>query len=196
MNKMYESAYNKLFWGMMFIIFNINLGSINIMPNCIGYLLIISGLNILANQHSIFEKGKTPAVILAIITIKDIINFGTVDLLKGGFPMDNLWYTAIGVVENLLGIYVVYILCRGIYLLSEDRGMTELRDSAKSRFSFYLIMEMILLFYTPFSMNFSRNISVYMIIFVLMHIIGALFIAGLFRKSRIELGEDGGDLDV
>lgn len=193
---MYESAYNKLFWGMIFIIFNINLGSINIMPNCIGYLLIISGLNILAKQHSIFEKGKTPAVILAIITIKDIINLGTVDLLKGGLPMDNLWYIAIGAFENLLGIYLVYILCKGIYFLAEDRGITELRDSAKGRFSFYLVMEVILLFYTPFSMNLSRNISLYIIIFVIMHLIGALFIAGLFRKSRIQLGEDGGDLDV
>lgn len=193
---MYESAYNKLFWGMMFIIFNINLGVINIMPDFIGYALIMSGLNILTKQHSIFEKGKIPAVILCIITLKDIVNLGTVDLLNGGFQMSSPWLTAIGVVESLLKLYLIYIICRGIYLLAEERGLTELKDSIKGRFYFYFALQLVMLFYIPFSLNISRNISPLMILVVIINIIAALFIAGLFRKSKTQLGEGGEDLNV
>lgn len=196
---MYESAYNKLFWGMMFIVFNINLGSINIMPNFIGYMLILSALNILAKQHRIFDKGKTPAYILILLSIGDIVNIEGGDFFSGGLQINSLTsicLTVIGVVENLICIYLMYILCRGIYLLSEERGIVELKDSARVRFNYYLFTAVISLFFTPFTLNLSRDISMYMLIAVIMNLIGQLFIAGLCRKSKNQLGESRGDLNV
>lgn len=192
MIRMYEPAYNKLFWGMMFIVFNINLGPINIMPNFIGYMLILSGLNILANQQSQFEKGKTPAFILILLSIMDIVNIEGADILNVGLSINNLaaiFITAIGVVENLICIYLIYILCKGIYLLSEERGIVELKESARVRFNYYLITAVILLFFTPFTLNLSRDIRIYILIAVTLNSIGQLFIAGLFRKSKYQLGE-------
>lgn len=190
---MYESAYNKLSWGMVFIIFNINLGPINILPNFIGYLLILSGLSVLSEQHPAFEKGKIPAGILVIITLKDIINFGTVNSLQGVVPAGNLWLSALGAVEQLLSLYVIYIICRGIYLVAEARGLEQLMDSSKARFYFYLFINAIILFYTPFSINLSRNTSMFMIIPVLVSLVNALFIMGLCRMARNQLGEGESD---
>jgi hypothetical protein len=189
---MYESGYNKLFWGMIFIIFNINIGIINLLPNFIGYILIFSGLGILSEQHDIYGKGKTPAVILTIITVKDIVNMGNINFLNGQYQINNLWFSAAGVVEKLLSLYLIFIICKGIYLLAEEGGFTELRDSAKGRFTFYFGISVFFLFYSPFAMNLPRNTNMLMAIFVIINIIAALYIAGLFRKSGTQLG--GGEI--
>lgn len=183
---MYESAYNKLFWGMMFIIFNIYLGAINILPNFIGYILIISALDTLVNQHEIYRKGKIPAAILIVITLKDIVNIENANLLNGEFI--NPWLLAIGTVERLLNLYLMYIICKGIYLLADERFIMELKHSAKDRFKAYLLISVISLFYTPFSLNLSRDINTSMVLIAIINIIINLFLAGLFRKSKELLG--------
>jgi hypothetical protein len=188
-SNMYESGYNKLFWGMIFVIFNINIGIINLLPNFIGYILIFSGLSILSAQHSIYEKGKTPAVILTIITAKDIVNLGNANILSGQYPMDNLWFSAIGMVESLINLYLIFIICKGIYLLAEGRGLTELRNSAKERFLFYLGISVVYHLFNAFSMNLPRDTIMAIILVAIINIIALLYIAGLFRKSRTQLGE-------
>lgn len=187
---MYESGYNKLFWGMIFIIFNINIGPINLLPNFIGYVLIFSGLGILVNQNKYFAKGRMPAAILIVLTIKDIVNMGNVNLLDGKFVSGNVLLTAVGVIETLLTIYLIFSICRGIFLLAEERGLNELRDSAKFRFNFYMGVSVLLLIFTPFSINLPRNIGLLMILGAVVNIIALLLIAGLFRKCKYLLGEE------
>lgn len=186
---MYESGYNKLFWGMIFVIFNINSGAINYLPNFIGYILIISGLNILLNQHDIYKKAIIPTAILIILTLKDIANLGSLYTNNGQFEIENLWIYAVGAIETILDLYVIYTICKGIYLLSEQRDITELKNSAKERFIFYLVMQVIYLFYVPFSINLKRGMNTFMVLAAVINAFAALLIAGLFRKSRILLRE-------
>jgi uncharacterized protein YhhL (DUF1145 family) len=186
---MYESGYSRLFLGMMFIIFNINIGAINLLPNFIGFMLIFSGLGILAVQNKFYEKGRIPAVILIIMTLKDIINYGNVNLLDKAFEMKNLLLSALGVVELLITIYLIYIICKGINLLSDERGLIELRDSARVRFNFYFVISVVLLFFTPFSINLSKSVNLFMALVAIINLIALLFIAGLIKKSKIQLGE-------
>lgn len=42
---------NKIFWGLIFLFFNINLGNINILPTFLGYILIFLGLNELGGKY-------------------------------------------------------------------------------------------------------------------------------------------------
>lgn len=190
---MYESGYNKLAWGMMFIIFNINLGPINILPNFIGYLLILSGFTILSEQHVIFGKGKTASGVLALITVKDIVNFGTFNLLQGSLPSGNLWLFALGAIEQLLNLYVIYIMCKGIYMVAEERGHEDMMNSTRARFRFYLFIETVILFFTPFLLNLSNDKRMLMLAFALVGVISALFIMGLCRMARSKLGEGKGE---
>lgn len=186
---MYESGYNKLFWGIIFIIFNINIGPINIMPNFIGYLFILSGINILIHQNEYYERAKVPAVILAITTIRDLINFSDNNILSPKLQGINLWLSLLGAVETLLHLYIIYVICKGIYQLAEERGFDFLRDSASGRYYSYIFISTIILFYTPFSLNMQQEGNIFLIIFAILNIISMLSIAGLFRKSRLYLGE-------
>lgn len=185
---MYTSGYNKLFWGMMFIIFNINLGPINILPDFIGYLLIYSGLSSLASQHPIYEKGKVPAIILTVLTLKDIVNFQTVNLLNN-YSQVNFFSMALGLVTAIINLYLIYIICIGIYLLADERGFEELKESARLRFKVYLVITIIMQFYMSFLVNLSNSMKAFIFIFIIINIITVLIVAALFRKAGTRLGE-------
>lgn len=184
---MYTSDYNKLFWGMIFIIFNINLGSVNILPDFVGYILIYIGLSSLSSQHPIYNKGKLPSIILAVLTIKTIVNQQNTNFL--GLPQGDILSTAIGLISTMINLYLIYIICSGIYLLADNRGLEGFKDSASGRYKAYLVNTIIFQFLLSFSMNMSSDFGVVVIIFVLINIIALISIAALFRRARVELGD-------
>ncbi|WP_027623419.1 hypothetical protein [Clostridium lundense] len=186
---MYALGYNKLFWGMIFIIFDINLGTINILPNFIGYMLIYSALNILEKQHEIYKKGKIPAMILTILTLNDIIHTDKNNLLSGEYQSPNFLGMLIGTIVMIISIYLIYIICKGIYYISIERGFDELKESTETRWRFYLGIEILMLFYMPFSLNISQDFNFVIVVFCIIKLIIMISIAMLFRRSKSELGE-------
>lgn len=64
------NGYNKMFWGVLITSFNINLGPINILPNFIGFLLIVSGLNTLYQESSFagFNNVSSMGMIVALLS--------------------------------------------------------------------------------------------------------------------------------
>lgn len=184
---MYASSYNKLFWAMVFITFDMNIGPVNILPNFIGYILIYSALNELQTQHKIYEKGKIPSVILIVLTIKDIINVSNDNLLSGEFMPPNFWLMALSSVVSIINVYLMYIICKGIYLLCLERGLEELKDNTKNRWIAFLVVSIVFIFYMPFSLNLNIEFKVIMIIFAFINVIVELSIAFIFRRSRIQL---------
>ena len=184
---MYASSYNKLFWAMIFITFDINLGPINILPNCVGYMLIYSALNKLQLQHKIYEKGKVPSIILTILTIKDIIHVNNNNLLSGQFMPPNFWLMALDSVVCIINVYLIYVLCKGVYLLCLERGLQELEDSTITGWKAFLFVSIVYIFYIPFSLNLGLEYKIVIIVFVFINVIAELSIAFLFKKSRVQL---------
>ena len=185
---MYESGYDKIFWGMIFIIFDINLGYINILPNFIGYGLIYSGLNILLVQHEVFKKGKMPATILILLTLKDIFhNPNNTSLLEG----INLQYfsSLMGSLVSIINLYLIYIISKGIYELCEKRELKDLRDNIKSCWKFYFVISVISLFYMPFIINIPVNFREPIIIVGGIQLVASICITVILRKCRVGLRE-------
>lgn len=186
---MYASCFKKMFWAMIFIIFNINLGKINILPNFIRYMLIYSALNILESQHEIYRKGKIPAVVLSALTLRDIFGSSSINILSGQNHTVDIWLMLLGAVIAVLDIYLIYIICRGIYLVADCRELLALKQSAETRLNYYILISGVMTFYTPFSMNIPRHYNTLMIIGAVLYIMAALFITGLFRKAMEGIGE-------
>ncbi len=67
---MYQ-GYHRIFWGLIFITFHINLGSLQILPGFVGCLVIVSGAGLLVGQHSseLFRKTLITAWFLAFISL-------------------------------------------------------------------------------------------------------------------------------
>lgn len=186
---MYALGYNKLFWGMIFIIFNINLGAINILPNFIGYILIYSGLDVLQEQHEIYKRGKIPAIILVALTFKDVVHTDKTDLLSSGFQGLNISTMLIGSIVTIINIYLIYIICKGIYYISENRGLDVFKKRAETAWKNYFVAAVLMIFYTPFSLNISYDFNIIMVILSIIQVVAMISIAMLFRNSKVELRE-------
>ena len=76
---MYQ-GYNRVFWGILFITFHINLGPIRILPAFVGYLFISSGINILYENTKIAQF-KNSQILAVVLAIKSII-FGIIELVS------------------------------------------------------------------------------------------------------------------
>lgn len=183
---MYSTGYNKLFEGMLFITFNFNIGPINILPDFVGYMIIYSGLTVLQPQSEMYEKAKVSAIALIMITLKDIISLNGINFWQN---LNSFTYIIIilDFIGGILNLYLIYIICKGIISLAEERGLIDLSESAKIRFKVYFVVTVIAIVYSPFSLVISLNISKYMLFVYIVGIIAALFIIELFNKCKIEL---------
>ena len=185
---MYAKGYKRLFWGMVFISFNINIGFINILPGFIGYISIYSGLCILSSQYKLYEKGKIPAVILTLLTLKGIWHDPNSNILTGEIYNVGLLTLIIACVVIIIKIYLIYIICMGIYELCRERGLNNLMGSTISSMKFYLIISLIYLAYVPFSINLYSEFRVIFIIIVgIIQIIASISVALVFKKCKVLL---------
>lgn len=182
---MYAKGYKRLFWAMVFISFNINIGFINILPDFIGYILIYSGLGILSSQHKLYEKGKIPAVLLTLLTLKDIWNDPRSNILTGGIYNVGLLTLIFGSIVIIIKIYLIYILCTGVYALCIERGLNELVESVMFSMKFYLIISLIYLAFAPFSINLYSEVRIIFIIIVgIIQMFAGISVALVFKKCK------------
>ena len=101
-----RDGYKKIFWGIFFATFHINLGPIEILPNFIGMLIICSGIKEILKDYKYdsFEKA------LKYISIQSLISFITFILpfiglanLFENIVLSIIWFN-IGSILEILGI--------------------------------------------------------------------------------------------
>ena len=182
---MYVKGYKRLFWGMIFISFNINLGFINVMPAFLGYILIYSGLCALSSQHKLYQKGKIPAMLLIALTLEDIWHDPSNTILTGEIYNVGILPLIISCAVLIINIYLMYIICMGICELCKERGLNELMDSTIFSIKFYLIISLLYLAYLPFSINLYSEFKIIFVIIVgVVRIIAAISVAIVFKKCK------------
>lgn len=186
---MYYSGYNRLFWGIIFVIFNFNIGPVNIFPDFIGYIIIFSGLNLISEQNPNYETGKMPACILIFLSLKGLFNLENI-AAQSQLTDWKFGFMVAGSIESIISIYLIYCICKGIYEVANERGIVELRDEALKTFKYYFIFSVLFLFYTPFSINLSQNMNSFMILPMIINIFVLIFLAVLFRRGREQLSEN------
>ena len=187
---MYLSAYNKLFWGFILVVFNINLGPIDILPNFIGYFLICSGVCTLASQNKAFNKATIPSAIMGILSFKDAYKIQPASGFQVAVQNQSIPWIIYDGVALIISIYVVFCVVRGIYLTATERGLQELRERAKVRWRAYFITSSVMGFATPFLLNISSEWYILYFIWIFITFVAGFFIIGLMRIARNELGND------
>lgn len=185
---MYAKGYNRLFWGIIFLTFEINIVYINIFPDFIGYMLIYSGLNILSSQQKLFKRGKIPAAILTILTLKDIWHDPNNNILNGQLYSGGVFSMLLSTAIIIIRLYLIYIICDGIYKLCEERGLDKLKNMTIDPWKFYFGITAIYLFFVPFSLNLNMSIKIIAFIFIaILQVFISIFLAQLFTKCKLEL---------
>jgi hypothetical protein len=71
---MKRSAFLRIFWGLLFVALDIRLSSIDfLLPDFIGYILIVSGLNLLTSEHQWFRRARLFAIIMIFVSLTSFI---------------------------------------------------------------------------------------------------------------------------
>ncbi len=184
----YENLYGgigKAAWGYFFIYFNINLGSVSILPAFVGYLLFLSAIEDLCGEERELNLLKTLVAILALWHgVSWLASLGGTSI-DGIFPMFDI-------IVGVVNIYFHFQLITNLASIarkyqSQEDNLGEKLLSLRTLQTLMLTAVIILGYFSKWTQDFGEFISVCIIIIYL--IAGILLMRTLF-KLRNSLKED------
>src|SRR5688572_22964848 len=67
-------GFNRIFWGLLFVVLDIRINSIDLfLPDFVGYILIVSGLGLLAPHDKWFRRARVMAIIMIFFSLTDLV---------------------------------------------------------------------------------------------------------------------------
>lgn len=67
-------GFNRIFWGLLFVVLDIRIDSIDLfLPDFVGYILIASGLGLLAPHDKWFRRARVMAIIMIFFSLTDLV---------------------------------------------------------------------------------------------------------------------------
>jgi len=110
----------KLFWGFFFIYLNFNLNvnqySLNVLPDFVGYIFLMKGMDLLKEESSFFEKARPFSVGMAVYTA--VLWVGALlGVTAGGGLVTRL----LSLLATVVGLYISWILIQGVAEIEEVR---------------------------------------------------------------------------
>ncbi len=106
----------KIAWGYVFLHLNLNLGTLNVLPNWVGYLLFFSAITLLGDQLRDLTLLKPFCILLGARELADwLAVFATGQTLMGQFFLLDALLTCIG-------LYFHFQLLTDLALLAEAAG--------------------------------------------------------------------------
>ena len=71
---MRKEGFIKIFWGLLFVALDIRINSIDLLlPDFVGYILIVKGLTLLSTEHHYFQKARLAAVVMIFLSLPSLI---------------------------------------------------------------------------------------------------------------------------
>ena len=136
-----EKEFKKVFWGFILLTFHINLGAVQLVPECISYLIILSAIDKIAKEYNdkwfnICKKIVGVHVIIGIIN--DYFRLFGANIFEGnsyGFI-----YTAIMCILNLVMIFAFF---EGAINLLKDYNLHENSDDFINKQKCYIMVDTI-----------------------------------------------------
>lgn len=104
---MYD-GYNRIFWGGLITLFNINIGSINLLPNFVGYFVVANGLNVLHKESEFdgFQKIKVIGYLMAVLSfVGGIINF--INQENTYFFLNTIWIIGFIIIDFMFFFNII-----------------------------------------------------------------------------------------
>ncbi|WP_133014675.1 hypothetical protein [Clostridium cuniculi] len=137
-----NSGYNKIFWGFIFLIFHIKLGSIKLLPDFISYMVIYFGIKELIDQYkleSLKQSANYASILIFIAFIKLLITFSISSEMINNIYFNIIWMNVFNIVE----IIMIYKLLVGSSEILKIKN-NDLYDNYNNKISIYLIIASII----------------------------------------------------
>ena len=110
----------KLFWGFFFVYLNFNLNlnahSINLLPNFVGWWLVLQGMDELGHESRYFENPRP--FVLGLMVYEAILWLSNVLAVTS----DNWVGTILGLISTAASFYVTWLLVQGVRETEENHA--------------------------------------------------------------------------
>ena len=110
---------NRIFWGILFVVINLNFdigkGSIDALPDFIGYLLLMKGMEAMSDEADAFDTGHGMSVVLVLYSaMMFVLNLLNPPILQSG----KLW--ALPLIGAVLNLILLQYLVNGVEQIERD----------------------------------------------------------------------------
>ena len=145
-----------VFWGLILTVINIRIMGFDIVPDIIGYIMVVIGLGQIEHYEASFADAKKAAYVLAVLSIVNIYQAPVQNtVIQGGGAMTttNINYSAgifgsnpiLSMILMVLGtaanLYFAYCLCMGLKNLLLQVGDTGLAEICDGRWKLILVAQ-------------------------------------------------------
>jgi hypothetical protein len=179
-----RSALRRIAWGLVWCTIDIHILIIDILPDVIGYLFVLSGLVKLNRQYGGCRQAIWLAGILACLALPQLV-------IKPSFELFSFREVSFGLhmyIHLVTGLHVllVFFLFRTIFAIARVHKQRSLLDTLAFRRNFYMILGVIQLVFYPFLLNVEDSwVMLLLIVSFFMLLLELLLIRIPFRLSRM-----------
>ena len=190
---MMEKGYKKVFWGFLITIFDINIGSINILPDFIGYFIMGSGIYTLYSEfkNDNFKIANTLAnFLMGYSLIMGIVEYAISTNIIGSGLYEHPVYIIIGFILSIVISAVILIMAfkiiSGFIDLYFHREMEDEANILINKQKKYTILTIIGLLLISVSLNSSNEyfFTASIIYLLAVNLYFAAILRAIFRDSE------------
>ncbi|MBM7571210.1 hypothetical protein [Aquibacillus albus] len=181
-------AFTRIFWGFIFVLLEIHIVVIDVLPDPIGYFLIYYGLTSLSKEFPSEKKASNLAMVLLFLSIPTVFvqqtNAGqsvqTFSLLSG-------WsiYAWIVSIANIVLVFFIFQLLVEIVRKYGDEALI-IRTSRI--FKAYILIMLVIEIFNPFSVNLSPDfmIGISILFVILPLVMQIIFLVLLWSYRKLD----------
>ncbi|HBI04723.1 MAG TPA: hypothetical protein DDY49_11920 [Paenibacillaceae bacterium] len=179
-----------LFWGFFFVLIDINVMRIDLIPDFIGYFMVLTGVKKLEAQGLAFPRVRPILILLAILSIPGTIQWGTINLIDQGVQPTSLFH--LGILSSLvfmsLHLMVGVGILQGLRKQALEMENQSLASKGQQGIYSYTVSTFLLLLIYPFVINTSLYVGTLLFIGIgIAYIIIQLIFLFFLRSFRISL---------
>lgn len=184
MNPSMRSTLRRLGWGLVFPLIDLHLGSFDVLPDLIGYIMILMALGQLRVRDGGFKLASWLAAVLIFLSLPQLV-------IKTNIDIKQLTAAPLGMHAYVQGTAILhallaYLVFRGLYTIARPIAPPELLDAIITRWKLYMAVFAAQLIFYPFLLNVDESWSVLLLIIgILMFVAEVLLIRIPFRLSHI-----------
>ncbi|WP_148315493.1 hypothetical protein [Clostridium culturomicium] len=178
---------------MILVFFNLNIGTMDVLPNIIGVIMIATALNGLheTKDEEAFKKGEIYGWIMVGFEAVNLVfkYTGYSDLEEAN---SSILFVIYGQISAVIRIVLLYYILKGIFNLGEKNGNLEISSKAKERWHLSFACTVAFSVLTAFSLNFKNGLLDGMIIIlgITMFIVNILVMAIVRKAAKTFVEKD------
>lgn len=184
MNPSMQNALRRLGWGLVFPLVDFHLGTFDIFPDIIGYVMILFSLGRLGAEGGGFRSTSWLAGALIFMSLPQLVTKMSIDVNR--FADAPLGMHAYVQGTAVLHALLVYFIFRGLHTVAEPIAGRELLDALTFRLKLYMTLFCAQLFYYPFLLNMDDSWAFLLLVIGFLMLVAELLLIRIpFRLSRL-----------